>query len=169
MAKIEVSDDCFAPYEFMWLKYSGKDPWGVSKKISDSIRSFFHLSTSSMRNEKIIWDISDDPITFYSVFWFQRPMTGHTYMYGKIYLQGGYKKDSKEGNLTIKFEARLDTEFKGWKPFLYPVWYMYSYLFYNKQRRQMIEQCSDLMDAYRNELKKHFGLKVAHVPQKSYE
>lgn len=164
MAKIVIRDDCLVPDRYVRLKYQGPDPWGVAEKITDSIRPFFHVSTSGFNNYRINWDISGDPVTFYSRWWVKKDFSRFSTMRMLIKLQGSRSKAKNEGKFSLSFHARVITEFSGWGIFMKPVWLIYSYLFYNRARRRFIEQCRNYILNFRNEIKEHFNLEVTEVP-----
>jgi len=164
MGKIVIRDDCMAPDRYVRLKYSGSDPWGVSKKITDLIKPFFHVSSSGTNNFRLNWDISGDPITFYSRWWVRKRFSRFSMMRVSIKLQGEKFKKTNTGSFTFQMHARIITSFGGWGPILKPIWHMYSYLFYNRARRSYIEHCRNYLLNFRNELKKHFNLETNVEP-----
>lgn len=161
MGKIEIREDCLAPERFVYLDYEGADPWGVAKKITDTIRPFFHVSASGTNQTHLYWDVTGDPIGFYAQWWVKKNMSGHSLIYAIIKVQGSKSKTGNKGKFTMQINGDLITKFEGWGAFIKPVWLMYSYLFYNKVRRRYLEQCNDYLMGFRNEIKQHFNLRIA--------
>ncbi len=164
MAKIVIRDDCLVPDRYIRLKYSGPDPWGVAEKITGSIRGFFHVSASGTNNYRLNWDISGDPITFYSRWWVRKNFSRFSTMRIQMKLQGKkYAKDNT-GEFSFSMHARVITTFSGWSAILKPFVALYSYLFYNRARRTYVEMCRNYVLNFRNEIKKHFNLEATEVP-----
>ncbi len=164
MGKITIMDECLVPDRWVRIRYSGPDPWGVAEFITNNIRKFFHVSASGTNNSRINWDITGDPITFYSVWWVKKSFSRFTYMRVLMKLIGSKGKKKNVGEFALRMRGQLFTEFKGWGIFLKPVWLMYSYLFYNRARRAFIERCRNYVLNFRNEIKKHFNIEATEIP-----
>ncbi|MEM5812680.1 MAG: hypothetical protein QW286_03100 [Candidatus Aenigmatarchaeota archaeon] len=159
--KIKIIDDCLVPDRFIWLYYTGPNPWGVAKHISGRIRPFFHVSASGTCNTRINWDVVGENISFYSVWWVKKALSRHTTMWVDMKVIGKKSKTTNQGNFTLQMNARLETEFKGWGVWLKPIWILYSYLFYHRVRRKMIERCRNNVLNFREEIKKYYNLETA--------
>jgi len=164
MAKIEVMDECLTPEKYTYVRYTGKDPWKVAEKITDRVKPFFHVSSSGTNNWRLNWDMTGDVRTFYSLWWVKKSLSNFTEMKVDLKLQGEQHKDTKMGKFSLQLSGTLNTKFKAWGPFLRTLWYMYSYLFYNRVRRQYIKRCQSSIYNFKNEIKKEFGLEETEVP-----
>ncbi len=164
MAKIVVMDECLVPEKYTYVRYTGPRPWDVAEKITDLIRPFFHVSASGTNNWRLNWDMTGDVRTFYTLWWVKKKFSKFTDMKVALKLQGEQQKDTKMGKFSLQLSATLETKFKGWGPLLRPVWYFYSYLFYNRVRRQYLKRCQSMVYNFKNEIKKHFGLEETEVP-----
>ncbi len=160
MAVLEIVDRCLAPERDVIMNYSGPDPWGVAKKISGSIREYFHVSASGTSQTIVNWDISGDPIKFYSTWWVRKKFSRFSVMKVDILVQGTKSKTTNRGDFRLLLRGDLETKFEGNNIFLKTVWVLYSYLFYNRTRRAFIESCRDAIIGFRNEIKEHFNLKT---------
>jgi hypothetical protein len=169
LGKVEIVDDCLAPERYIHIKYSGPDPWGVVKKVSGLIRPYFHVSASGTSHYRLNWDRSDpENIDFFSQWWVKRDFSRYSAMVIQLKAQGKFNKASNEGEFYLQFHGDVLTEFKGWNLFVKPVWLMYSYLFYNKARRQFIDKCRESVLGFRNEIKEHFNIEATETgPVKS--
>ncbi len=164
MGKMMVEDDCFVPERFVTLTYAGRDPWGVAVKIAEQVKPFFHVSSSGTNNMRLNWDDAGDPVSFYSIWWAKVKYSRFTTAWFRFKVQGEKKKADNTGTFTFELQANLETKFEGWSPILRTAWLMYSYLFYNRIRRKMIERCRNTALNFKNELKKHFELDVTSTP-----
>ena len=107
MAKIKIRDRCLAPEYFVRMSYSGPNPWGIAKKITETIRPFFHVSASGMSNWRINWDITGDPITFYALWRVKKTFSGLSKMEVKIKIRGEVGKTSNKGKFSLRLEGNL--------------------------------------------------------------
>jgi hypothetical protein len=161
MGKLVIKDDCLAPARYIYLEYSGKDPYGVSKKITSTLMQFFHVSASKVCEEDFRWDVSRDPIGFFAKWWVRKELSNYSEAFFRIKFQGAKTKQTNEGNFTMQLQGALNTSFKYSTPLLKSLWWIYSYFFYNKVRRRYVRMCGDLLYSLRDEIKEHFDLEVA--------
>jgi hypothetical protein len=164
MGKIVISDDCLTPDRYIRLNYSGPNPWEVANKITDLIRPFFHVSASGTNNFRLNWDISGDPITFYSRWWVNRKASRYSSIWVDFTVQGEKFRKTNEGSFVLVMHGRVRTTFSGWGAIINPIWHMYSYLFYNRARRNYIAHCRNNILNFRNEIKKHFNVEATSEP-----
>jgi hypothetical protein len=165
MGKISIADDCLVPERFIYLRYSGKNPWSVVNRITGATRPFFHVSASGTSQTRLNWDVSTDPIAFYATWWVKKDVSRWSRMLFFLKVQGRQFKTTQEGDFTLQLNADLRTEFSGWGLILKPAWLLYSYLFYNKARRRFIERCRNITLNFRNEIKEQFDLETTAVPR----
>jgi hypothetical protein len=164
MAKMVIRDDCFSPDRYIRIKYSGPNPWGISEFLASNLKQLFHVSSSKVSNYRINWDISGDPISFYSRWWVRKEIGRWTKMRFMIKFRGEKSKSDNTGKFSMTYHARVITEVGGWGPLMKTVWTLYSYLFYNRIRRKYIEQCRNYMLNLRNMIKEHFNIETTEVP-----
>lgn len=164
MAKIEIQDECLSPNIYIWFDYKGPNPWSVAKKIADSARMFFHLGASQFYHDRLNWDISGDPITFYSMWKFEKDFSAHVKQWVYLRVQGEKSKADGSGKFTMRMNSILCTTFEGWGIFLKPLYYIYSYLFFNRIKRKFIESCRQETIGFKNEIKEHFNVRVTEGP-----
>jgi hypothetical protein len=164
MGTITTVDECLTPEKYTSVRYTGKNPWEVATKITEKIRPFFHVSASGTNNWRINWDITGDMRTFYSLWWVKRKLSRWSTMEIALKLQGEQHKDTKMGKFSLQHSGTIKTEFEGWTPFMRPVFFFYSYLFYNRMRREYIKKCQASIYNFKNEIKKEFGLEDTAVP-----
>jgi hypothetical protein len=160
MGKIEIWEDCLVPERWFELSYTGPDPWGVVRKIENSLENFFQISAAGHGNYMLKWDDSGDPINFLSRWWVNKSFSNWSKFRLFIIVQGYVKKADKTGGFTMRFKASLQTQFKGWWIFTKPLWKIYSHLFYNRARMNFIERCQELALGFRDLVKKEYDMKV---------
>lgn len=159
MGKIEITDHCLAPERFIFLKYTGKDPWGVYKHITKRLKPFFHISASGLSNYHFNWSRSGDTDAFYNKWWVKKSLSNWSTMKINIKVQGKKKKSDNTGEFTVQMDSDVITEVKGLSILLKPFWYIYSYLFYNRVRRKWIDKCRELTESFMDDIKERFKLK----------
>ncbi len=162
MGKISIIEDCNAPARFIYLTYSGKNPFGVASKIASMLQPFFKVSSAGISETDFRWDKTGDPITFYFTWWVERgdESSRWTNQRFNIKVQGSQTKESKEGDFTLQLDGRLITSFSFKNPFLKGLFWFYDYIFYQKRRAEYLKDCEQAMHEFRDEIKKHFNLAV---------
>jgi hypothetical protein len=158
--KIFIIDDCLANDRYVYTTYTGPNPWGVAKFISGKLRTYFHVSSSGSSHYRINWDTVGENISFYSLWQIKKLLSRNTEMFIEFKVLGKKSKATNQGNFTLTLNARLETTFSGWVHWVKPIWLMYSYLFYHRVRRKMIERCRNNVYNFREEVKKHFNLQT---------
>ncbi|MBI2676257.1 MAG: hypothetical protein HYX24_07395 [Candidatus Aenigmarchaeota archaeon] len=163
--EIRINDDCLVPDKQLLLRYTGLDPFRVAKKITESLRPFFHVSKAGWNWYRLNWDASDDPILFFSRWWVVKRYSHFSRMHIEIKVQGSVSKTTNEGQFTMTLNARIRTEWKGvgmW-PLTKLAWELYSYFFYNKARMSFIENCRNSVNEFVNEVKRAYSLETGHA------
>lgn len=164
MGDIFINDDCLTPYRHIYMTYSGPDPWGVVKQITDSIRGFFHVSASGTSQYRLNWDLAGDPILFYSKWWVRKRLANNIDAIIYLWVQGTKSKVDNTGQFTLRINADVNAKYSGPTFLLQPLWVMYSYLYFNRVRRKFIESCRNYVLNFRNEIKEHYNLGITSVP-----
>ena len=162
MSKITIVEDCLAPARFVYLEYSGKNPFGVANKIASMLCPFFHVSSAGISETDFRWDTSGDPITFYFTWWVQRSEETSSYTKQRfdIKVQGKQGKETKDGEFTLQLSAKMQTSFGGKSSITKALFWLYDYLFYKRRRAEYLKNCEELTYEFRDEIKKHFNLSV---------
>ena len=62
MPKIVIKEDCLAPARFVYLEYTGKNPFGVASKIAEMLLPYFGVSSSGVSETDFRWDSSGYPV-----------------------------------------------------------------------------------------------------------
>ena len=164
MGTMRIVEDCLAPARFVYLTYTGKNPFAVASKIAEMLQPFFRVSSAGVSETDFRWDETDDPIAFYFTWWVERGGTDAPSKWTRerfnIKVQGTQTKESKEGEFTMQLDARLITSFSFNNPFLKMLFWIYDYIFYFRRRAEYLKECEELMYDFRDEIKKHFNLEV---------
>ncbi|MFH1445305.1 MAG: hypothetical protein ABIF08_02375 [Nanoarchaeota archaeon] len=162
MGKIEIVDDCLAPSRYIYMQYTGTDPYGVAKKIADSLTEFYQISGAGMCQTYFMWDDSSDPRGFYFRWWVKKSIGGRfSTMWNYIWVRGEVSKEDNQGHFTLRIHGDLRTTFEGHGPILNTLWHLYSFFFYNKVRRKYIDFCRKTALDFRNEMREHYNLEIA--------
>jgi hypothetical protein len=159
MGKIVIVDDCLAPARFVYLDYSGPDPFGVSNKVKGMLNRFFSVSTAGISETNFNWSAEGDPIGFYFTWWVQKPF-GRSIMRIDIKVQGSKGKIKNVGNFTMELKGEITSRFGYATSFLKPLWWIYTYTFYNRRRRNYVDMCKDYIMGFRAEIAKHYNIKM---------
>ena len=165
MAKLTIRDDCLTPDRYIRIKYTGPNPWGIQDFLASTLKQYFRVSSSKVSNYRINWDITGDPIGFYSRWWARKEVGRFTELSFSFKVIGNRGKTRNEGTFSLSIDARVITNFNAWGPLLKPFWAMYSYMFFNRVRRKYIEQCRDYLMNYRNMVKENFNVETTEIPK----
>ena len=160
--KIIMREDCNAPSRWLFLDYSGKNPFGVASKIAEMLTPFFAVSSAGISETEFKWDNSGDPIDFYFTWWVERsdPFGRFSKQRYDIKVQGKQTKEDKTGSFTLQIFGTLITEFDSGNPFARGLWWFYDYIFYSSRRAEYLKDCEEHMRNFVNEIKKHFNIQV---------
>ncbi len=159
---ILITDDCLVPEKQIILRYTGADPFKVAKKITESLRPFFHVSKAGWNWYRLNWDASDDPIAFFSRWWVAKKYSAFSRMHIEIKVQGTVSKTTNEGQFNMSINARVRTDWDGlgfW-PLTKAAWEIYSHLFYNKSRMNFVQNCRNSINEFINEVKRVYSLET---------
>ena len=148
MSKLVIEDVCLTPKGEVSIEYSGPRPFLAAKRIGKELSSFFQVSGASSSERRVEWDVSGDPISFYLIYEVKKKMSAISTLYFKIRIRGEKFKTKDEGKFTLFIEGKLKTEVSG---LLKSFWWIYSYLFYNKARREYLKICQDFIERFKNE------------------
>ena len=160
MTKMEIVDDCLSPTQFIYLTYTGANPYKVYTKISGMMQQFFEISSAGVFEDRFNWDIFGKEIDFFMKMKVRRDFGRFTNMYVHMNILGKRRKDSNVGDFTLRVNSYLETNFTFNNPISRTLWYLYGYIFYNKRRRGYLEFCRNTTNDFINEIKEHFNLRI---------
>jgi hypothetical protein len=162
MTKIVIQEDCLAPARFIYLEYSGKNPFGVASKIAEMLLPYFGVSSSGVSETDFRWDNSGDPVTFYFTWWVQKSegLSRWSRQRFDIKVQGNKTKETNEGSFTLQLNASMTTSFESNNPFTRGLFWIYDFIFYSKRRSAYLKDCAEMVYGFRDELKEHFNLQI---------
>lgn len=162
MGTVKIIEDCLAPARYIYLTYSGKNPFAVASKVAEMLQPFFRVSSAGTSETDFRWDTSDDPIGFYFTWWVERDeeLSGWSKQRFFIKVQGKQSKKESEGEFTLQLDGRLVTTFKYSNPFVKGIFFLYDYIFYYRRRSEYLKECDELLNAFRDEIKELFNLKI---------
>ncbi len=160
MGELVIEDDCFAPRKFIFVEYSGPDPFVFVREFRDMLRPIFEVGTSNIGEPRWMWDWTGDPIQLYVHWLVRKKMTDHTTFLFSIRVVGFKSKSKNEGNFRMEIEpvARHKIEYKNW--FTKAFWWLYWYLMYGRIRQSYIENCRDYANRFINAMKEMYNLKA---------
>ncbi len=170
MAKITIIDDCMPFQKTIGVSYNGPDPFSISKKLWEDLKTYFQVSTSGVASTQLNWDDSGDPTTFFMRWWVTKKFGQYTGMRLKMKCNGAKKKADNTGSFSLTMSSRIETNYETSLPgpLAKLLWAVYSYIFYNKMRQQFLRQCQELTLSYREYLQKKFGMRTLPV-ERAYE
>lgn len=158
LADYKITTDILAPSEKKTIEYSGFHPSRMIKLLPEILKSAMIIKPKDIFEDKIKWDVSADPISFYGEWHINYTFDARSKAKYKIVLQGSQGAKDKMGNIKITIKGSVETSFP-FTTFLHrSVFWIYNYAFYNSQRRKYIEAAKVLVDRVEDEMRSAFNL-----------
>lgn len=158
MADYKITTDILAPSDKKVIEYSGLHPSRIIKMMPDIIKDTLRVEGGSVFEDKIKWDVSGDPVSFYGDWRGKYPFDGRSSAFFKINVQGSQGAKDRIGKIKITIKGSVETKFPFTTPFHRSALWFYSYLFYNKQRREYIDMGKILTNRIEDEIRSAFNL-----------
>ena len=143
MPSVQIIDDIILPSEMLRLNFQGKNPWAVCSLFPSLLKDVMKISGKDTFETDIRWDITSDPRPFYGVWMGKRAEDKWTNTFIRIIAQGEQSSREKTGWIRIQIKGTVETRYtynnfiqKSW-------WWLYSYSFYYKQRRNYLDYAKD--------------------------
>lgn len=128
------------------------------KMMPDIIKDTLKVEGGSVFEDKLKWDVSGDPVSFYGEWRGKYNFDGRSNAFFKIQVQGSQGAKDKMGKINITIKGSLETKFP-FTTFLHrAVVLIYMYAFYNNQRRKYIDMGKVLVDRIEDEIRSAFNL-----------
>jgi len=156
--KVKIVSDILSPQNKKSFEYSGYHVSRIVTGISGILKDALKVEGAGIFEDKLKWDVSDEnEIYFYSETRAKNSMDSFSSIWIKVKIQGSQNKKSKMGNVKISISGFLETKFNV-PNFLRPLLLMYTYLFYNNQRREYINVGKIYIDRIEDEIRSLFNL-----------
>jgi hypothetical protein len=139
MPEIKIVDDLLAPREYLEIKFQGKEPFNVCTLFMRLLIEVMKISGKDVYETDIRWDVTEDPRTFFGVWWGKRDEDRWTKTRIKIRAQGGQSSKDKTGWINIMMKGWVETEYQYTNFIQKSFWWFFNYMFYFKQRRKYID------------------------------
>ncbi len=158
MADYKIITDLLAPASKKTLEYNGYHPSKIIKMMSEIIKNTLKVEGGGVFEDKIKWDVSGDPVSFYGEWRGKSSFDGRSFAVFKINVQGSQGAKDKMGKVKIGISGTLETKFPFTTPFHRSAVWFYMYAFYNKQRRGYLEAGKIIADRIEGEIRSAFNL-----------
>ncbi|MCX6819521.1 MAG: hypothetical protein NT129_06015 [Candidatus Aenigmarchaeota archaeon] len=158
MGKITIVDDLLAPQDYITVNYKGKNPFMVCTMFLGILRDVMKISSIDLYENDVRWDITDDPRTFYGVWFGKRGEDNWSTSRIKIRAQGAQSSKDKTGWITIMIKGWLETKHEYTNFIQKSFWWFFNYMFYYKQRRKYIEFSKDNIYQIREKITQILGI-----------
>lgn len=158
MPEITIIDDLLAPQDYITINYKGRNPFIVCTMFLNIMRDILKVSSIDLYENDVRWDITDDPRTFYGVWFGKRSEDRWTTTRIKIRAQGSQSSNDKMGHISIMIKGWLETKYEYANFIQKSFWWFYNYMFYYKQRRKMIDFSKDNIFAIREKVTEILGI-----------
>jgi len=158
---MKIKTNALVPQNFIELNYKGPNPFGIYSLIYNIMKNLWKRKGADIFEDDFRWDNTSDPRDFYFIirarFKYDRWSKGWI----KIEVKGSHPSDpTNNGNFTLKIYAFLETEIslKGLDKFLTPFLNFYLFSFYNKQRRDYLDDLKKNVLLGIEKIKKEFKM-----------
>lgn len=158
MEDYKITTDILAPSDKKVIEYAGFHPSRIIKMMPDIIKDTLRVEGGSVFEDKIKWDVSGDPVSFYGDWRGKYPFDGRSNAFFKINVQGSQGAKDRIGKIKITIKGSVETKFPFTTPFHRSALWFYSYLFYNRQRREYIDMGKILVNRIEDEIRSAFNL-----------
>ncbi len=158
-----IKQDVLVPQHEYLREYTGNNPARLFKFIPSEMQFLWQLETSMFFEDKIYWDKSGDPITFYGEWRgkIKNMADAFTIPWLKVRIQGYQATQTKIGTATIWIYPWLQTEFKYTNPFFDSLRYFYIKTLYQKQIHEFVKRQKEIADKFDKAIRELF--EVHHV------
>jgi len=164
--KLVIHDDCLPPPGKIILSYTGPNPQNLYHQIKKLFSTIFKAEEKDIQEKEISWDRSKAEETFSIKFEMIKGLDNFTNMQINVDLSGSAKPSrefGKEGNVTIKIEAFIRTEYPQdtlWQRSLfYEIFRVfYHRVIYKDTREKFKGRCIELVKHFQSELKSFLNL-----------
>lgn len=158
LADYTIKTEFLAPAEKKTIEFNGFHPSKIIKMMPDLLKDTLRLEGGDVFEDKIKWDISSDPVSFYGEWRAKYEFDMRSKAKFKIVLMGSQNAKDKIGKIKIMIKGDLETTFP-YTTFLHrSVLWVYLYFFYNKQRRGYIDAGKILIERIEDEIRSTFNL-----------
>lgn len=158
MADYKITTDILAPSDKKIIEYTGFHPSRIIKMMPDIIKDTLKVEGGSVFEDKIKWDVSGDPVSFYGDWRGKYAFDGHSSANFKINVQGSQGAKDRIGKVKITIKGAVETKLPFTTPFHRSAVWFYAYFFYNKQRREYIDMGKVLVNRIEDEIRSAFNL-----------
>lgn len=148
------------------LEYSGPNPQYVYEYIRKLFSSLFGITEREIQEREFRWDKIPGGESFHVRFETIKDLDTHTFQDITIEIDGTIhpsKEFGKEGNVRIRFEGKIRTEYPQdtvWqRSLLYEMFRtFYHKVIYQSIRKRYVEECRELLLHFSDEIKSFFNL-----------
>lgn len=153
-----IKTDILAPSDSRIIEYTGFHPSRLIRMLPDIIKDALRVEGGDVFEDRIKWDVSADPISFYGDWRGKYAFDGRSSAVFKLNIQGSQSAKDKVGKVKIVIKGAIETKFP-LTTFLHRIFVpIYMYVFYNKQRREYLETGKVLIDRIEDEIRSMFNL-----------
>ncbi len=157
MPKIKMDTNVLAPAEAKTVQYAGPGAARVLKIMPDLILDTFGIDAGSFWEDKIKWDASDDPISFYGLWRGRDGKDAFTTFWIQVEVSGTQSKDRQKGDVSIIIKPKLKTVFEYNTPFHRAAYMIYK-KFYKKQLLRYMQSTAKQTDVFENSVRSAFNI-----------
>jgi hypothetical protein len=158
LAEYKITTDILAPSDKKTLEYTGFHPTRIIKMMEDIIKDTLKVEGGDVFTDRIKWDVSGDPISFYGDWRGKYAFDSRTSANFKINAQGSQGAKDRIGKIKITIKGSVETKFPSTTFLHKSLVPIYMYAFYSKQRREYVNAGKVLISRIEDEIRSMFNL-----------
>ena len=157
--KYKIEDVILSPREEMTIEFSGYNPFLICTIARNLLRDILKISGSGIREDDVRWDKSDpNKRWFYGVWRGTIEEDKWTFYWVRIAAEGSYNVKDRMGSVKIQLRGHMFTKVDFSNPISLSLWKLFNYVFYWKQRRKYLEWEKDILNLFKQEILKAYGI-----------
>lgn len=156
------TDNVLRPAEALTLKFKGPDVVKIFGMAKPVLMTLLEIDSPKFYEDMVMWDVSSG--SFRGLWKGVKPYDRWTKLFYVLNCFGKYNSKTKQGDITIKLRPYLYTRVEYANEFQKALWWVYSFLFYNAQRRQYLRRSLDFHKQIEDTIKAAFGIPTEFAP-----
>jgi len=154
-SKSSIATNLLAPAPAKTIQFVGKAPARIFDSVKDLMKDIFGMDSGSIWEDKIKWDTSSNPVSFYGLWRGKMGKDAYSKVWIEIEAAGTQSKEDGTGELSVKIKGKLETSFKHSTILHRGMFRIFKITFYKKQREQYmidaVRKLNDFEDAIREQ------------------
>ncbi len=161
---MKYADDILDIQDFQVVSYKGKEPFQIRNKIEEIMKKELEINAAKFFLHTMGWDVNEG--AFKAEWHAYRSYDRWTKVWFFVRIWGWQNlTPDKEGWAKIKTWAEIHTEYTYSNSIQKSLWWTYSYMFYDKNRRQILEDARERYFRIIEDIRQLYGMSQKHTAE----